>query len=114
VDWKLGEEDNAGDDSLQLAVYALWAVQTYGYEPRSIRVCKIFLGSEKIVDFRCNDEVLAVARARILQDAERMLLLDKYGKDANANAFTPSAQQAVCRLCSFLKVCPEGKEAAYA
>lgn len=114
VDWKLGEEDNAGDDSLQLAVYALWAVQTYGYKPRSIRVCKIFLGSEKVVDFGCDDEVLAVARARILQDAERMLLLDRYGKDANANAFTPSAQKAVCRLCSFMKVCPEGKEVAYA
>lgn len=114
VDWKLGEEDNAGDDSLQLAVYALWAVQTYGYDSRSIRVCKIFLGSEKIVDFQCNDEVLAVARARILQDAERMLLLEKYGKEAIGDAFTPSAQQAVCKLCSYLKVCPEGKESIYA
>ena len=114
VDWKLGEEDNAGDDSLQLAVYALWAVRTFEYDARSIRVCKIFLGSERIVDFECNDDVLAVARARILQDAERMLLLDKYGKEANVNAFTPSAQQAVCKLCSYLKVCPEGKESIYA
>ncbi len=114
VDWKLGEEDNAGDDSLQLAVYALWAVQTYGYDARSINVCKIFLGSGRIVDFECNDEILAVARARILQDAERMLLLEKYGRGANAYAFTPSAQLAVCKLCSYLKVCPEGKESIYA
>jgi hypothetical protein len=114
VDWKLGEEDNAGDDSLQLAVYALWAVQTYGYDANSIRVCKVFLGSENIVDFECTDEVLAVARARILQDAERMLLLEKYGKDANMIAFTPSAQQAVCKLCPYLNVCPEGKESTYA
>lgn len=114
VDWKLGEEDNSGDDSLQLAVYALWAVKTLGHDAGSIRVCKIFLGSERIVDFECDDEVLAVARARISQDAERMLLLDKYGKEANASAFTPSAQPAVCKLCSYLKVCPEGKESTYA
>ena len=114
MDWKLGIEDGSGDDSLQLAAYALWATKRFGYAPQSMRICKIHLGSETIVDFDCNEGVLAAARARIIQDAERMLFLLKYGEAGTFGAFSPCSQPAVCSLCTFLKICTEGKEALYA
>lgn len=114
VDWKIGTDDGRGDDSLQLATYALWAIEHYQCLPQALHICKVFLGSNSIVYFDCDDGLLATTRARIMQDAERMALLDRYGRDAVVQAFTPCRQPFVCRMCPFLKVCPEGKEAVYA
>ncbi|NMC59736.1 MAG: PD-(D/E)XK nuclease family protein, partial [Candidatus Methanofastidiosa archaeon] len=114
VDWKLGNEDGIGDDSLQLAAYGLWAVETMKYSPESIRVCKVHFGSEAIVNFDCNSQVLSTARARIMQDAERMAFLEDYGKNACIEAFTPCAQESLCRQCAYLGICGEGKEVIYA
>jgi len=110
VDWKLGLEDGTGDDSLQLATYALWATNHFQCSPDSARICKVHFGSGTVVDFSVNQEVLADAKARILQDAERMLALDHHGRQSVVRAFTPCIQPKVCVACSFLKACPEGKE----
>jgi len=110
VDWKMGTENGSGDESLQLAAYALWANKSYDYSPESMRICKVHLGSRTIVDFKCNEAVLTTARVRIIQDAERMNFLQKYGEAAIIDAFTPCAQPGVCKLCPFLKICPEGRE----
>lgn len=114
VDWKLGSEDGMGDDSLQLAVYALWAVEHFRTVPESLRICKAHLGSASIVDFEANQSLLAAARARIVQDAERMLMLDQYGQEAVVEAFTPCLQPNICKLCSYRKVCPEAQEVLHA
>lgn len=105
VDWKLGVGDGNGDDSLQLAVYALWATGHFGCSPEALRICKAHLGSGEIVYFRADDSVLAAARARIVQDAERMVALQDYGRDGVVAAFTPCLQPGVCRHCSFCRVC---------
>lgn len=110
VDWKSGKDDMRGEESLQLAVYALWAVEEYRCEPEALRICKVHFGSNSVVPFECDRPLLTAARARILQDAERMALLEGYGKDAIVEAFTPCRQPLICRNCPFLQVCPEGKE----
>jgi PD-(D/E)XK nuclease superfamily len=108
VDWKLGVDDGTGDDSLQLSVYALWAIDRFDCSPEYLRICKVHLGSGDIVDFRVDGQVLA-ARARIIQDAERMAVLHDYGQSATSDAFTPCMQRAVCALCPFATVCPTGR-----
>ncbi|MGA2490043.1 MAG: PD-(D/E)XK nuclease family protein [Anaerolineales bacterium] len=111
VDWKLGVEDGTGDDSLQLGVYALWATtERYKCDPNLLRVCKVHFGSSTIVDFKVTQSLLGDTRARILQDAERMLSLQRHGQNSNISAFTPCIYPKVCEGCNFLKVCPEGKE----
>lgn len=112
VDWKLGADDATGDDSLQLATYGLWAVEELGCSPDALRICKVFLGSASVVDFSFDDRVLAATRARIMQDAERMLVVLGDGQGAVVDVFTPCAMPAVCRQCSFLAACPAGKEAS--
>jgi hypothetical protein len=110
VDWKLGAADGSGQGSLQLAAYALWATGAFARPADSIRVAKAHLSSGEVVDFRADERTLADARARILQDAERMLVLDSYGRDGRRDAFTPCSHPAVCQHCPFQRVCPAGKE----
>lgn len=98
VDWKLGANDGAGNDSLQLAVYALWAVNHFECEPENLNVYKAHLSSNDVVSFRADARVLAAARARIIQDAERMRLLNGYGQKADIEAFTrcENRQYVIC------------------
>ena len=114
VDWKLGERGGSGEESLQLAAYGLWAVDHFQIDHRAVRVCKAFLGSEEVEDFPVTERVLAMARARIVQDAERMSSLHLYGEQGVAEAFTPCAQPSVCGLCPFQLVCPEGRNFLHA
>jgi hypothetical protein len=108
VDWKLGVSDGTGDDSLQLAVYALWAEQRWP-GAASIQVYKAYLGDEGLVKWEFTDARRLAARARIIQDAERMATLQEYGEDGVVDAFTPCAQRGVCAQCSYVRVCREGR-----
>jgi hypothetical protein len=114
VDWKLGEGDGSGDDSLQLAVYALWAVEHFACAADELRLYKAYLGSREAVEFRVEAAVLAATRARVTQDAERMLALHEYGAAGTVEAFSPCLQPAVCKACPFLRACPEGSQLAHA
>ena len=108
VDWKLGDASSA-DDSLQLVSYALWACQHFSVEPEMVHLVKAHLASGIVVDAHMNEVAVKRGRARIMQDAERMVAMDGYGRDGNEDAFTPCAQPAVCSLCPFLGVCQEGR-----
>jgi len=114
IDWKMGLEDGLGDESLQLAVYAMWAVEYFQCPPEMLRIGKAYLGSDTVSFFESDTQLLVAARARIFQDAERMALMEPYGRDALVEAFTPCLQPRVCRDCAFLAVCREGKELIYA
>jgi len=109
VDWKMGAGDGSGDDSLQLAVYALWAHVARGIAADALAVYKAHLGGNVVQGFSVSDQLLASARARVLQDAERMAFLARYGYSGLAEAFTPNPHRAVCALCSYQRLCPGGK-----
>jgi len=110
VDWKLGDASGVGDESLQLAVYALWAVTCFGCDPASLRICRVHFGSHEIADFHFDAGVLADAQARITQDAMRMAAMEGYGRAGVAEAFTPCALPGVCNGCRYQRACPAGKE----
>ena len=114
VDWKLGNPSGGGDDSLQLAAYALWASHHFAAAPEAVTVYKAYLTADEIVQFPVSESILANSRARIIQDAERMAVLHDYGQRGIVEAFTPCAQLGVCKLCPFQKVCPEGRAVLHA
>ncbi len=110
VDWKSGDDFGDGDDSLQLAVYALWAAEEFSCEAEAITLYKAFMGNGSLVEFPLSASLLKVARLKIFQDAEFFARMHEYGCAGTVEAFTPCAQEAVCRGCAFATVCPKGKE----
>ena len=108
VDWKLGDASGA-EDSLQLVSYALWACEYFDVEPDMVHLVKVHLASETVVEARMDELAFQRGRARIMQDAERMAAMDRYGRTGAEDAFTACAQPAVCSLCPFLRTCKDGR-----
>jgi hypothetical protein len=103
VDWKM--RPGAANEILQLAFYALWATKEYGCSLDNIALYKVHLSTNDIVPLIILPENLERTKARIIQDVEIMQMLEKYGKEANARAFTPCGHALVCALCQFQGVC---------
>jgi hypothetical protein len=114
VDWKLGGISNAGAESLQLAIYGIWATSAFSVSDTHVRIVKAHLGTTELAEFHASEDAFANARARIHQDLERMMILHNYGKVGNIEAFTATPHAGVCRLCPFREICPEGRAAIYA
>ena len=112
LDWKIGATDGESNDSLQLLAYALAAVEDLGCVPESIDLYKVHLGDGdgKVTAYTVQDRQIQSARARIIQDTERMRSMDQYGRDGVSGAFTPCGQLPVCRMCPFQALCPKGVE----
>ncbi len=109
IDWKLGEPDRSGQESLQLGTYALGVVSNGWATADAMRAAKAYLATGEIVNFSVGESVLARTRARIVQDAQRMAVLHDFGIRGVAEAFTPCRQRRICALCPFQEVCPEGR-----
>ncbi len=114
VDWKSGMSDGDGTDSLQLSAYALWARAHYQVAPDAIHIYKAFLRGAEVVTFPVTEYLLDQARARIIQDAERMAQVEHYGETGRVEAFTPCEQIGICRYCPFQSACPEGRTLLHA
>lgn len=114
VDWKVGRVSDAGAESLQLAIYGIWATSAFEVSSDQVRIVKAHLGSKEMVEFQASESAFSNARVRIQQDLERMLILHRYGNGGNMSAFTAVAQPRVCRLCPFRQICPEGREVGHA
>lgn len=112
LDWKIGAAGGESSDSLQLLSYALAAVEELGCAPESIDLYKVHLGDGdgKVTAYTVRDHQIRSARARIIQDTERMYSMDQYGRDGVSGAFTPCGQPRVCRMCPFQALCPKGVE----
>lgn len=106
VDWKMGRS-TGDEDSLQLAVYGIWALQHFGAELECVRVRRVFLGDGKIEEARTlTDRRVLRARARLAQDIEQMAQLHPYGTAGHADAFTPKPKEKLCETCKFRTLCP--------
>ena len=112
LDWKIGAADGESSDSLQLLSYALAAVEDLGCAPESIDLYKVHLGDGdgKITAYTVRDHQIKNARARIIQDTERMRAMDHYGRTGVSRAFTPCEQSRVCHMCPFQALCPKGAQ----
>ena len=106
ADWKTGEAGGA-EESLQLAFYGLWAKDAFNRAPEKIQLFRVNLAEGKAKQFFLTNKSLFRAKAKIIQDLERMQMLHPYGVKANAKAFTPCGQPKICILCPFQGICPK-------
>lgn len=104
LDWKLGAS-SGGEDSLQLLSYALVAMKHFACSPEALDLFKVHLEDGGVFPYRVRDEEIRRAKARIIQDSERMQTVDHYGRNGIAGAFTPCGQARVCSLCPFQQFC---------
>lgn len=105
VDWKLGSS-YASEDSLQMFSYGIAAVHEYELVPEQLQLWRVHLGSMTVEPQDFTESQYRRARARMIQDLQQMVLLEGYGRDGVAEAFTPYAHPKVCCLCPFQAVCP--------
>jgi hypothetical protein len=105
ADWKIGEAGGS-EDSLQLFSYALAAMKEFNCAPQDIDLYKVFLTDGTISKFPIDDRQMMRTKARIIQDVDKMRLLDPYGRAGRSGAFTPCKQPRVCAMCPFKEVCP--------
>lgn len=105
VDWKTGQGTTPAN-SLQLAFYALWAVETQGYCPENVTLYRGQLSDGSLGPVPLNDRILLRVQARIGQDLERMSVLDEYGRNGIVGVFPPCGFPRVCRLCPYQGICP--------
>lgn len=108
IDWKSGSPSN-GDDSLQLFSYALLMTEKHCIEPNAIDIYKVYLESEEILPSKVDKYEIMRAKGRIIQDIDRMQSLDRYGRNAIFEAFTPCEQSPICQICPFRTVCPSSR-----
>ena len=106
VDWKIGKT-GGNDDSLQLLSYALGAIKEFNCQPDCIDLYRIHLSDSSIEASNVSEMEVSRAKGRIIQDLERMEMMDEYGKQAVVEAFTPCAQPLVCAQCVFESICPK-------
>ena len=106
VDWKIGKSEG-NDDSLQLLSYALGAIKEFKCRPECIDLYRVHLSDSSIASYNVTKREVLRSESRIIQDLERMEMMDDYGKQAFADAFTPCAQPQICKHCPFQDVCPK-------
>lgn len=111
LDWKLGSS-SGGEDSLQLLSYALVAMKHFDCPPEALDLVKVHLEDGSVFYYRISDEEIRRAKARIIQDSQRMQAVDHYGRNGIASAFTPCGQPRVCSMCPFQQFCAKGVEGA--
>jgi PD-(D/E)XK nuclease superfamily len=106
VDWKMGKS-GGDEDSLQLALYGIWACKQFSVSPEKVRIRRVFLGDGKIEQARkLGERLMSRAQARLSQDVEEMAFLHPYGVAGHVEAFTPKPKEKVCEMCIFQKLCP--------
>ena len=106
-DWKMGEPEHTEDD-LQLLTYALLIHETLGVAPERIELQRVHLADGEVTSFTATRTNIERARHRILQDGQRLSVLEALGRDGQRDVFRPIYSPASCRLCPYQDVCLKG------
>ncbi|RZJ92129.1 MAG: hypothetical protein EOO20_02870 [Chryseobacterium sp.] len=104
ADWKTGEME-IEDTSLQLLTYAWWALETNRASKNNILLQKAYLLDGHLEKMEFSGLHLQRAKAKIIQDSERLIEFDEFGKEGVMDAFTVCGQERICHQCSFKKIC---------
>lgn len=107
LDWKTGREDPASLQ-LQLACYALYALETWHAAPDQLRLEAVFLGEQaRIRECTPEPQQLIEVQETILCSAAAMreLLADSARNQACESAFSGCGDARTCGHCPFREVC---------
>lgn len=108
-DWKTGKESAAND--VQLAGYALYAVESWKAPPGSIETVLVYLKEGTVKSTTPDDALLAGARETIRASIGEMraLLADAARNVARKEDFPMTSDRRTCRSCFFRELCfPDG------
>jgi hypothetical protein len=105
ADWKTGNLENE-ETSLQLLIYALWAVETRNIDKSKVKLYKAYLQEGTVESLEFSDDHILRAKMKVVQDSERMKNLHRYGIEGNEAAFTKlPVRGKICEQCPFEEVC---------
>lgn len=104
-DWKTGRE--VQEDEVQLAVYALYALQRWEVKLEDLRLFDIYLRKQLPVKVKVNQAIIDQASADIRASIGAMedLLEDLATNRARQEKFPLVEEPRVCRRCVFKDVC---------
>jgi len=108
IDWKTGAE-HRDELRLQLACYALFAMETMRVPLEKIRLEGVFLNDGgRISTYDINNETLLAAKDQILKSAQAMRakLQDPVANLADEETFACTIDTSVCTRCPYQKICP--------
>lgn len=105
VDWKLGGKRISGE-SLQLLAYGRAGAERFDCEVEGCLLHQVRLADGEVDSWEMTRRKALQARCRILQDMDRMQMLDDHGRRAERGAFPPCQNPKVCALCEFQELCP--------
>ncbi len=108
-DWKSGKA--AAQNDVQLAGYALFAIESYGAEPGSIETVLVYLKDGTVKSTTPDAALLDSARESIRESIKAMkgLLADAERNVARKEDFEMTSDRRTCRACFFRELCfPDG------
>ncbi len=106
IDWKTGKE-NSAELRKQLASYAIYANQEWGYDFEKIHLCGIYLNEDaRFSEYPLTTEEIEAAQRDIEASSESMLaLVDSNDKTtASIENFEPCVSFQ-CNYCNFKELC---------
>ncbi len=109
IDWKTGQVAYE-DTSLQMLAYAMWAIEKKKIPIKKIKIIKYYLLVEEFRELEFSAIHLSRAKAKIIQDTQRMAILHDFGMNGVSAAFDPHvsenySEENRCKQCQFLEIC---------
>lgn len=110
LDWKTGRATSRGPDPIQLACYALFAIERgWADSPEGVATAEVGLATGQVhrreVTAAMLDEVRGKIRASI---AEMRALLDDPERNLATEERFPTRPSRGCGQCNFRRLCPDG------
>lgn len=108
LDWKTSHYEYE-ETSVQLLVYALWAIEKHNQNIEDICIHKAFLLDGKMENLEFNEKHLERAKVKIRQSVDEMNEFEKYGNEGIIEAFDCCDELKICNLCQYEKICKSSK-----
>ena len=105
VDWKTGNIENE-ETSLQLLVYAIWAIENQKINAQKIKLFKAYLQETRVEPLEFSEDNILRAKMRVIHDTEMIEKLHGYGVNGNIAAFSRiDFPNKICPQCPFEELC---------
>ncbi len=106
-DWKTGRGGNTESDNIQLACYALYAMEKWKVSTADIRTIEYNLARDEMCEFPVDGEIIKGVREYIKESVSSMkaILRDETRNQAVETDFPKTGNKNICMQCNFKKVC---------
>ena len=108
-DWKTGKSEKEERGNVQLACYALYAMEKWKVPVDNIRTAEYNLARNEIYEFPVDEEIIEGVKEYMRGSVRDMkeLLFDENLNSAVESDFAKTTDENTCLKCNFKKVCLE-------